>query len=348
MRYVKYSPEHKEEAMQLLQLLWSHLDERGQHELFAWRYENNPFAENPWVYLAMDENKVVGFRGFVPQNFIFGQNKELKGFTPADAIVHPGYRRKGVLTKLNEAFFEDIDRSFSGSGLIYNLSSNKYSTPGYLKQHWQATNGTKRFALRTSIPNYFIIKTKRKIKTDEDTVFIRKKGWRVEISNSLRAKEMAHCYENCRPREKISNMRDERYFRWRYSYLTNDYFFSYLFDDDVLKAYLVIRKVSDYQYLLWEYAVPGFKELKSLVRIAMRKRTIPFLRSWALSGSETSLLAKCGFVAAPVRLWQFLGKERLPVLVRPLERDPGESDFFLDALDIREIDHWQLYLADRH
>ncbi|TVR43011.1 MAG: GNAT family N-acetyltransferase [Bacteroidia bacterium] len=348
MRYVKYTPEYKEEAIRLLQMLWSHLDERGQRELFAWRYENNPFAETPWVYLAMHNNMVVGFRGFVPQNFVFGKNTELKGFTPADAIVHPGYRRQGVLTKLNHIFFDDIDQSFSGRGLIYNLSSNKFSTPGYLKQHWQATNGIKRFALRTSLPNYFFIKTKTPKEASEGSSLISDKGWHIDISSSVRAAEMALCYENCRPTDKICNIRDERYFRWRYAYLTEAYIFACLLHDDVMTAYLVLRKVSDYQYLLWEYAVPGHKELKILVQTAMRERTIPFLRGWVLSGSETSLLGRCGFLAAPVRLWQFLGKERLPVLVRPLQREPSESDFFVGTADIRKIDHWQLFLADRH
>ncbi len=345
---IKYSTEYKKDLLDLLKFLWTHLDQPDQKEFFEWRYEKNPYTQDPFIYIAIHNQKVVGCRAFVVQRFVYGKSKEIKVFSPADAIVHPQYRRKGILSRLNKAFFEDKANFYPGNKLILNLSSNQYSTPVCLKQQWKETNGIKSFCIKASLLNYILIKTGFKKVRQQENSLIKKQTYKIKITHKLKSAEISSLINHCRNPEKISNIRDADYFNWRYFYETESYTFIYYYQNNILKGYLIIKKLTDTQYKIWEYATAEPGILKRMIKAVMHQKTIPFLRSWALSADDKYLMKKCGFIAAPVKLWNFLGKKRLPVLVRPVKPEINDHDFFIDGIDIKNINNWQIFLADSH
>ncbi len=345
--YIKYTSEHKEATLRLLAYLWTHLDEQNRKLLFEWRYEQNPFATQQFIYLAISGKQVVGFRAFVPQ-IIECKGKNITGLTAADAVVHPDFRRKGIFSGLIRFFLHTMEEKRANNYVIYNLSSNEFSTPGYLKLGWQETNGLKRFALHYDPKQDIRLRlTSQKSNEGRFGIYLLK-DTTLEISNKVYAEEMADLSERRPEKSAFTCIRDTRYFNWRYAFRDKSYIFVYLRVNRQLESYLVINKVSGRQFLLWEYAGKNTSVLRRTLKMAVQKIGIPFMRTWTLSQHDMKRLRYCGFMAAPTKVWNLIGKKRLPVLVRPGHPMVTENDFFVDNMDIRNIENWQLFMADRH
>ena len=345
---MRYDESFKEAAMELLALLWSHLGGQERQDLFTWRYEKNPFSIDPHIYLARYNGQLIGFKSFVEQRFRMGQDRPVRAFTPSDAIVHPAFRRKGVSSSLSKEFFERAGSLPTGEAVVFNLSSNALSTPGNLKLGWQSTSGKKHFVLRTSPGHYLPARSKGRHWPLESTGLSAPSGKQVVIAPLPRADEMSQLAYNSRKPGILVNERSREYYHWRYALQPEKYLFAFLYDGGEMDAFAVIRRVSNTQYLLWEYACGEPNSLRELTGVVVNACKIPFLRSWALSADDARLLKSCGFWSIPGKLRRLLGKEGLPVLVRPTSLDASSHDFFLAGKDIRDINNWQFFLADRH
>lgn len=342
----KYSSSFKDVALNLLSHLWTHLNADEQKACFQWRYEQNPYTDHPLIYLAFDGDKLIGFRAFVEQAYISGASRTIRTFSPADAIVLPAYRNQGVFKALGTAALNTIRKSTKEQCIVVNLSSNEYSTPANIKHGWVATSGIKRFAIKASLKNYFFFKTNNAEKPDNTRS--RHNGFIFEISGKLKPAEMAKCASKYRLPGKICHTRDDAYFKWRYAFQSEKFIFSYCFDEDEIIAYTVLEKVSDTQYLLLEFFAKDPAILAMTLHHVISRVKIAFLRAWVLNDSDLSLLLRCGFIPAPVKLWHLLGKKRLPVLVRPINITYNDDDFYIDGKDSRDINNWQFFMADRH
>ena len=60
--YKKYSPEYKEQVLELLGNLWDFSDDM-KHKYFKWKFEDNPYTDEVEGYIALDGDKVVAYRG---------------------------------------------------------------------------------------------------------------------------------------------------------------------------------------------------------------------------------------------------------------------------------------------
>lgn len=344
----QYTPEYKDCLIDLLKHMWKDLDEADRKRRFEWRYELNPFQDRPFIYLAVDGNKVAGFRAFVVQ--LFQKNvKSLLVFSPADAIVHPDYRRKGIFSKLNNAFFKDVNKILMHESVILNLTSNRFSTPGCLKQSWQQTDGLKRFFYKISITSF--LKSIIKRSSDQNKrvpLFFSQHEYEIEISSTILSHDLACFSQKNRNQNTWANLRNKAYYSWKYTYKPENYTVVYCRKANTLNGYLIIKRLSGTQGSLEEYAATNSRVFQLMINIATNKLKISFLRTWAFAPEDKILLRKACFIPESNKLLKLLGKERLPVLVRPITPNPTESDFIKHGLDIRKIEHWQIQPADRH
>ena len=69
IKIIKYSSANKKELLKLLNQTWRELDKNEIKKRFEWRYEKNPYQVEPFVYIAVDGNRVVGCRAYVVQLF---------------------------------------------------------------------------------------------------------------------------------------------------------------------------------------------------------------------------------------------------------------------------------------
>ena len=68
---------------------------------FEWKYEQNPWAGGVHIRLAVDGSVPVGMLGAYATSWEIGAAaRPVRLVNLADAVVHPGYRRHGLLRRL--------------------------------------------------------------------------------------------------------------------------------------------------------------------------------------------------------------------------------------------------------
>ncbi len=348
LRIIRFVPEYKSRLMDLLAYKWRGKDRLQIADKFTWRYEANPHASHPHVYLAEDQGMPAGFRAFIPQNFTLGK-KPCKVFIPADAIVHPSYRRQGIFSKLNTAMLSAVHKEYPDNAFILNLTSNKMSRPGNLKQGWQLARGQRRFHYKVSWMNYLkSFLANRSNRFRGNTMFVEEDAWQYEISPTNCAQELAALREKMRPENIIAGIRDEKFYTWRYSAPGAKYVFLYLRENKELKAFFILRKVKSARYVLEEYYAPDVRTMKKLIAQSMKYLTISELKTASFSDSQMEMFLQSGF-SLYSRFWHRIHKKKImPVLVRPSHPEPRENHFFVLEKDVRDMENWQLYQADAY
>ncbi len=341
---IMYSSLYKPAIIDLLKGMWAEYGESGRYELFQWRYENNPYKK-PVIFLATENNNVIGFRAFISQIFIKNE-KEYFVFSPSDTYIHREHRRKGIISALNDKCMEELNKLYNNNNtILINTSTSKPSMPVYLKQNWQKSNGLRRFYFKFSLLNLVNNNFKQKV---SDNAFFVKDNNKIEVTPEVRSTELSSFNLKIRNPKRWSNIRDEKFFKWRYSLQSEKYTCVYCYNDKELQGYLIIKKVNDKQGAIDQFETINDKIFNLMIKAAFRKLGLVQLRSYAFLPEEKKLLSECGFIAEPVYLLEKFGRLRFPVLVRPLNLQPEDKDFIVDGNDIRDINNWHLQVSDRH
>jgi hypothetical protein len=345
---LRFDHEKKTAILDLLALKWQKEKKKDREQFFSWRYESNPYTDAPIIYLAYDQDILIGLRAFVLQKFVL-KDYEYLVFSPSDAIIHPSYRRMGLFSLLNVEFLNDINTNFSANKIILNLSSNKFSNSANLKLGWQQSKAKKKYSYKISFVNILksIIYKKRDIfynglisKTNGEIKY--------EITNLLYASEISSFLFDSRIEGKITNIRDEAFFRWRYAEPFTDFKFVYCWKGSKLKGYMILKNHSSFQSIIEEYFCLDIQIMKEIIEFAVKNLSIPILRTISIGILQNRLLFRCGLIQEPDFVLRLLNRERLPVLVRPICKNPEEKDFFVEKLDLRDMDNWLIYQSDIH
>ena len=347
-KIVKYISQYKSGVIDLLKYMWNEYDENGRYKLFKWRYEDNPYEE-PIIFLAVEKDLVIGFRAFIAQLFVKGDRQYIV-FSPADTIIHRDHRRKGIISALNDKCIEEINMKYQNKDiLLINTSTSKPSMPVYLKQGWKKSNGLRRFYFKHSLINYLYssINGNTKIFTPE-VIEVNTKAYKIVVSKEVNSKELSVFSLNIKNPNRWTNIRDTRFFDWRYNFLPEKYYFIYCYHENSLQGYLIIKKSTDKKYALDQFEAVNNKVFKALVHTAYKILKIVQLRSYAFLPEEKNLLMRNGFLPEPIALLKSMGIQRFPILVRPKNPQPEETDFIVEGRDIRDINNWHLQVSDRH
>jgi GNAT superfamily N-acetyltransferase len=121
----------------ILPLLAAALGWRADEDLagfFEWKHRANPFGESPsWVAVA--DNRVVGFRTFLRWEFQDTSGATLRAVRAVDTATLPEYQGRGVFRALTLAAIDDLKGV--GVDFVFNTPNDK-SRPGYLSMGWHA------------------------------------------------------------------------------------------------------------------------------------------------------------------------------------------------------------------
>jgi hypothetical protein len=132
---VQYRPEHKLPVAQLLAPLWCS-DVARNAAYLEWKYESNPYAGAPQIWLAMDGGAVVGLRGLSGARWIAGDAR-----TPIDALhsddllVAETHRTSGIAREISTAMVQDAARA--GAGPLLSLTPSPVTTLVSLAAGWR-------------------------------------------------------------------------------------------------------------------------------------------------------------------------------------------------------------------
>jgi len=209
IEFETYCPtKHLDQVVELEKKLWAGKSTVEIKKIFEWKYpEKSHFANG---FVALDEERVVGFRGFFIQNYV-DDGQVVPVAVLGDAVVHPDYQRRGIFANLTKKAMEYYRTS--PMNYVLALSSNAKSSPGYLKLGWLPFL-RKEYRIRFSIINMMSGFLKRQSKTawGEYDIYI------TGLSGiNVLAQELDVFCRLIDGKQGISLRRDSHYWTWRFA-----------------------------------------------------------------------------------------------------------------------------------
>jgi len=119
---VRYRPDLRQEMLELQRY------SRGPDTAFIdsclrWRYEENPFADDVTIYLAIHRRRVVGMRGFMASAWRRGVAGGTARFhCGGDLVIAPAHQGRGVFNRIMAFALEDL--STRGESLALSFSAS--------------------------------------------------------------------------------------------------------------------------------------------------------------------------------------------------------------------------------
>ncbi len=303
---VPYNPEFLDDSADLLKTLWSRTqDERVKY--LKWKYHDNPYAEKSLSIVALHGKKVVGFRGYCATPWQV-QGKELIALMVGDTVVERSHRRRGLSMTMGRLACEEYSSDYK---FLLNMEANRKAAPGYLK-----------LGFHPLLDKRMQISFAKMDKAGIENVVVSDKP----------DLQMMHQPAT----DKIVLRSDSEFFNWRYkSNLPYKYKFYYHNQD-----YITIGQLpkNDTAHILdyTENDISSFEILLKCIRYTPSIVTLS-IRTMNLSENVSSVLKKLKFKDNNIK-----NKLITPILVRPVAPNPTEEDWFLNGLDMRDINNWEL------
>lgn len=149
---VRYRGEHKGRVAALQAHLWS-LDAVQATRYLEWKYEQNPYAEEPDIYLAFAGDALVGMRGFYGARWEAGRAASRRQWSVPvadDFVIVPEHRNHGLATLIMRTALEDLARR--GQRYALNLSGSQVTVMGSLAMGWKSAGPLEPIARAGSSP----------------------------------------------------------------------------------------------------------------------------------------------------------------------------------------------------
>ncbi|WP_227354489.1 GNAT family N-acetyltransferase [Haladaptatus salinisoli] len=192
---------------------------------FEWKYEDNPYVDHVPILVVENEDDIVGARPFIAFRLRAGAETVL-ALQPADTMVHPEHRRRGLFTRMTE---RAIDHYANREPAFFFNFPNQRSRPGYLKLGWQIV-GDRVTYYRIQNPAAFFggdgripsrlaelaVQLTGDVREFRRTPADAAGEFSVDRYPGTRASILAELYET-RPPDGFHALRDETFYRWRFA-----------------------------------------------------------------------------------------------------------------------------------
>ena len=377
---LKYSDDlqnHIDQIAKLKTLNWG-LDFDVFRSYVKWNYIDRPHSKPPIIYFVRVGEEIVAMRGAYETTWqLKSASARFNALCSADFLILQEYRNKGIYKELANFVKGDLDTmsvqyefSFNPTPLVYmiSLSMGRKSIGEIkiIKKQFQS-KGSNAIALAKKLAGPYARKLLRK--TGINLILKRRKkdnsqridriyhsprtqlSSRILLENEPKPAEMALLVNSTLPSNKITLVRDEMYFHWRYNNPLSKYLFLYWYDDG-LKGYLVLQS---HLYSIESGGTHNIFELEatnSSIKIELLNSLISLMNSgsisiWAnmLDQASYEFLVSQGFkdnnsaksVKDPPRT----------ILIRPIGKHNNKIEFQgLDLLDAKSWDLKMIYLHD--
>jgi len=345
---INYRNEFFTEVVDLQKYLWPNYESSARRYL-KWKFEDNPLTKKPFAIVALYKNKVVGFNGFFATRWRIGnKNDKILMLSPADICVHPDHRKKGLFTAMTMLAAEEYEKTPYKT--FIGLSINTSSGAGYKKMGWP------KIADRTSLRqhnligliNWFLIsKTGRGFYKHQISYG---KFGNIEISNKSKPEGMAAVIVKQKPPDnKIALFKDTSFFKWRFQNIRRSYTFYYHLNNRIIDGYVVIETAdkSTSGHIV-DYAETENGVIYELLRYVIAKKHFDILSVWNINLRKDIYRTLKNLNFSRKNLLGKIEKKfpsefpMLPVFVRPVKKTVKEEDWFIEGIDIRNINNWEI------
>lgn len=324
IEYKKIEKEHKESIIDLLSLCFPKVNFL---ETYEYEHHQNPTSNyHPVGVIAMKNDIVIGYRGFVALPYIVN-NKKIKMVVPAGTATHPNYQKQGIFTRLIEESFEQMKQQ--GYSFFFNTSTNRNSINGNLKKGWLVL-GDKDYYIKKII-------TKGIQKVNENYLF----DGDDDIVNVIKDVTLNSTIYNSY-RIKI-NLEDTNFISWIFN--RPDFYFSYIKDKENNMLGYISYKISSNMCIINHFDVVNDKFFSSLLNNLLRKHKISTFYVYGVKNKDyrTSLLKKNLFFKTNYKIIRKkIGKKITPFLIRPTQKEFNKQDLEIDLVKVNKINNWDI------
>lgn len=226
--------------------------ERRSEEWFDWKYRHPPYVGHVPVFVSESRSgDVVGVRAFFALEMYCGSTRHTC-LQPADAMVHPDHRRRGLFTTMTK---EAIDRyTDSDVRMFFNFPNDK-SWRGNKKLGWRAVSeyptyyrvadptsllgsdtvladvGTMAASTAVSSGQRLIDQVTNRLVESDITV-------RRSRTDPSSLSELSAFHDRWRPR-RCHAVRDETFYEWRLANPEREYAVYFGYRDDALEGAII-------------------------------------------------------------------------------------------------------------
>jgi GNAT superfamily N-acetyltransferase len=228
----RYEPAFEAEMTRLHAVLAPERSQAFSARYLSWKYRDNPYIAEPLIYLAHEDGRVVGMRGFFGSLWETGTARAIIPCA-ADLVVDPDYQDKGIATLIMKEAARDL--AAHGYSHIFSLSAGRITALGQLTQGFKSIApmqpvmlDRRRVLDRIAVPAHFA-----QFDSGEaaETGFIG--------SAQARPAAMAALVERLGYDGRLRQKRDANYFAWRFANPMSDYRFLYA-GTETLSGYIVL------------------------------------------------------------------------------------------------------------
>jgi len=367
-KVIRYQPDFKAQIVALQTGLWGpNVDLNTSY--FEWKYERNPYVTEPLIYLAVQDGKVIGMRGFFGVQWEVGvPAQRFTSLYADDAVVSPEHRNRGLMTKIMTSAFEDL--GVKGYDYVFNLSavpatlrlsiSMGWRSAGWAHpMHWASwltrvkSGGLRRMKkvpLMSRPLDYFassrLLKSRRSLQdiSQKQIDRIRQNAPAIHVSDTPHCAAMTALVGRLGAPGKIRHVRDAEYFEWRFQNPLNRYRFLF-WEKDRLEGYLVLQEYTSeaadhgvVNIVDWEASNVTIQAdlLQAAFAFAKGRRLV--IWSASLPPETVALLKRHGFRSDKTPRGSFPPV----ILVRAVRRDQLNGEWMLAGRPLIDLASWDL------
>ncbi len=311
-------------------------DEESNREYFIWKHLRNPFLKKPIGVVAKYGDQVVGFSGGVPAEWRIGDSR-IALLVGADAVVHPEHRRKGLHVSMLKARFQLYSNeyrfgiSFTGGSIAQTPASRLGAKPIAPRHYLWRLNWLRLFGSKLS-------------RSGGNLVELGRFG-DVDVSDTVRPADISRialaglCSAN-----KLYLNKTPDFLEWRLSKPKAKYVYFYHLSKSKVDAYVILS--SDIHAHVLDYGEEagslGVTKLLSFILSHNRFASISILNVGIPMDLEVFLRKKHFYTLGQVERLRDRESYNLQIRTRPLKEIYDEDDWFIDGVDVRDINNWSI------
>lgn len=330
-----------------------------------WKYTSNPYFDGTPIIVTERDGELVGARPFFALRMRAG-DEDVLALQPADAMVHPDHRRRGLFTRMTRAA---IDSHRTGKPAFYFNFPNPKSLPGNLDLGWDRVG---------ELPTYYRIQKPGVLLRSRmgrlggfvaslldgaagtyhsvhDRVATLQDNIEVQYYQSVPAATLAALADDAQP-SGLHAIRAESFYRWRFEDAPTTYL-TYVAErgDEPLCALVVaegtyggepVRRVVD-------VAPVGFEAEGEGRHDALRSALVAVLEDSGKCAAVVApamtlpdaVMASLGFYRRTTPVLSRL-TESTPFVVRSLDVGDGSPSQTVNGIDLVDEESWSITFAE--
>jgi hypothetical protein len=367
-RVVQCRAEHKRAIAELQKGLWSS-DGALNLRYLEWKYERNPYVRETLIYVALDEDRVVGMRGFHGARVEAGSPaRTFPALFADDALIASDYRNRGLVTRILKTAHDDLAER--GHRLLLSIgNASRLNGLGMMTLGWRSAGGlrplgrvsertTWRTRLRRAVARspviwrysnarFFASADQRRPFRHLDASMARRRASEspIKVERAPRLDAMADLVQRLPHDGRIRHVRDREYFGWRLANPLSDFRFLYRGDTRIDGYLILARRASDLGALDRVYIadLEGADEAvrAELLHAAIERGRFPMLVNWSAALRDETLQTLSAHGFAPIDVNE--AARGFPcVLARLLPGGQSADVFALNGRALLDVTDWDV------